>query len=148
MVPLSARKQRLADRYELERELNADGQSVDWLARDSALDRQVVVSLLDPELAQDATAAEHFWATARAAARTIAPSEPRILDGGTDAATGQLFVVREWRDEPASDLQPPSAPAGNGQAEPHRWRDTRRDGCSDARRDESSDTWPDGRRNA
>jgi SH3-like domain-containing protein len=103
MRSLSARGQRLADRYELERELTADSQALEWQARDMALDRRVVVRLLHPELASDPTAAERFWQAARAAARTGGVDEPRILDGGTDAATGQLFVVREWRDEPGLD---------------------------------------------
>ncbi|HLZ27272.1 MAG TPA: SH3 domain-containing protein [Chloroflexota bacterium] len=99
MVPLIVREQRLADRYALERELTIDDEATDWLAHDTALDRRVVLRLLHAELAADAGATEHFWQTARAAARAGAADQPRILDGGTDAATGQVFIVREWRDE-------------------------------------------------
>jgi hypothetical protein len=96
-------------RYELVRELRVDSETVDWEAFDTALDRRVVVQLLRPELVHDTLAIERFWQVARAGARRTAMDGDRVLDGGTDSQTGQLFVVREW---PASPLSPPSANGG------------------------------------
>jgi len=86
----------VAARYELVRELRVDRDTVEWEAFDSALERQVLVQLLRPELAHEAAATERFWQQARAAARRTATVGDRVLDGGTDPETGQLFVVREW----------------------------------------------------
>jgi hypothetical protein len=96
----------IAARYELVRELRGHRETVDWEAFDTALERAVVVQLLRPELATDAPATERFWQAARAAARETAPVGERVLDGGTDAESGQLFVVREW---PAASLAEPGA---------------------------------------
>jgi hypothetical protein len=85
----------VAARYELVRELRVDTETVEWEAFDSALDRPVVVQLLRPELAHDAAVVERFWQATRAAARQTAVPGERVLDGGTDPETGQLFVVRE-----------------------------------------------------
>jgi hypothetical protein len=86
----------VAGRYELVRELRAESDTVEWEAFDSALERQVLVQLLRPELAHDTVAIDRFWQQARAAARRTAAVGDRLLDGGTDPETGQLFVVREW----------------------------------------------------
>jgi hypothetical protein len=85
----------VAARYELVRELRVDGQTVEWAAVDTALDRPVVVQLLRPELARDRLASERFWQAARASARRTTTVGERVLDGGTDPGTGQPFVVRE-----------------------------------------------------
>jgi hypothetical protein len=82
-------------RYELVRELRGESDIVDWKAIDTALDREVVVQLLRPELVDDAAATERFWQVARAAARRTASVGERVLDAGTDPETGQIFVVRE-----------------------------------------------------
>jgi hypothetical protein len=86
----------VAVRYELVRELRVDRQTIDWEAFDTALERQVIVQLLRPELAQDADATEQFWQVARAAAHRTAPVGERVLDAGTDPETGRHFIVREW----------------------------------------------------
>jgi hypothetical protein len=99
----------VAARYELVRELRVNSETVDWEAFDTALDRRVVVQLLRPELVHDTAAIERFWQVARAGARRTALDGDRVLDGGTDSQTGQLFVVREW---PASPASPPLANAG------------------------------------
>jgi hypothetical protein len=85
----------VAARYELVRELSVDSETVDWEAIDTALDRTVVVQLLRPELVHDTVATERFWQVARAAARKTAIAGRRVLDGGTDPESGQLFLVRE-----------------------------------------------------
>jgi hypothetical protein len=71
----------VAARYELVRELRVDRDTVEWEAFDSALERQVLVQLLRPELAHEAAATERFWQQARAAARRTATVGDRVLDG-------------------------------------------------------------------
>jgi hypothetical protein len=100
----------VALRYELVRELRVDSQTIDWEAFDTALERQVVVQLLRPELAQDPTATEQFWQDARAAAHRTATVGNRVLDAGTDPETGRHFVVREWPAAPASAGDGPRLP--------------------------------------
>jgi hypothetical protein len=86
----------VAERYELVRELRVDGETVDWEARDTTLDRPVLVRLLRANLVSDPAAHERFWQQASAAARRTAVVGDRVLDGGTNDETGQPFVVREW----------------------------------------------------
>ena len=90
----------IATRYELVRELRVDAESVFWEAFDAALDRPVVIQLLRPDLAGDPAATERFRQYTRAVARRPARVGERILDGGTDPESGQLFVVREWAARP------------------------------------------------
>ena len=90
----------IATRYELVRELRVDAESVFWEAFDAALDRSVVVQLLRPDLAHDPAATERFTQYTRAVARRPARVGERILDGGTDPESGQLFMVREWPARP------------------------------------------------
>ncbi len=98
----------IAARYELVRELRLDGETIDWEAFDTSLERRVVVQLLRPELVHDPLAGERFWQAARTAARRTATVGERVLDAGTDPETDQRFVVREW---PAASLLPVDAPA-------------------------------------
>lgn len=100
-MPREARQARsavalIATRYELIRELHSDGDSLYWEAFDSALDRPVLLQLLRPELAHDPAATTRFEAYRRAAARGPARAGDRILDGGADPESRQLFIVREW----------------------------------------------------
>jgi hypothetical protein len=98
----------IAARYELVRELRLDGETIDWEAFDTALERRVVVQLLRPELVHDPLTGERFWQAARTAARRTATVGERVLDAGTDPDTDQRFVVREW---PAASLLSADAPA-------------------------------------
>jgi SH3-like domain-containing protein len=91
----------IGGRYELVCELRTVGDVVDWEAFDSALERRVVVQFLRQELVEDPAAVERFWQDARSAARASAASGERILDGGIDAETGRVFIVREWAPRPA-----------------------------------------------
>jgi hypothetical protein len=88
----------VAARYELIHELRVGSETVEWQAFDTVLDRPVVVQLLRPELAHDTVATERFWQMARDAARRTALVGGRVLDGGTDPETRQIFVIREWPD--------------------------------------------------
>jgi hypothetical protein len=81
----------IAGRYELVRECGGTADTLRWEAFDSALQRHVVL-----EFPRDPAAAEHFWQQARASARTSTVAGERVLDAGTDAETGRVFVVREW----------------------------------------------------
>src|ERR1700730_17179584 len=92
----------VAARYQLLRELRVESETVDLEAIDTVLDRPVVVQLLRPELVDDTEAIERFWQLARAAARQKAVAGNRVLDAGTDRASGQLFVVRELASPPPS----------------------------------------------
>src|SRR2546423_1063741 len=86
----------VAARYELVRELRVDGDTVDWEAFDTALDRRVVVQLLRPELAHDTPGTEGFGKVARGGAGGRATGGVGLLNAGTDPDPGQGFVVREW----------------------------------------------------
>ena len=86
----------IATRYELIRELRTDGETVSWEAFDSALDRPVLLQLIRPELASNPEARLRFEQYRRAGARGPSHAGERILDGGVDPESGQLFVVREW----------------------------------------------------
>jgi hypothetical protein len=86
----------IAGRYELLHEVAVQGDAVIWDGYDSALERRVHVWLLRQEVADHPEAAERFWQVARSAAGSTDTVGQRVLDGGTDAETGRLFVVREW----------------------------------------------------
>jgi hypothetical protein len=97
----------VASRYELVRELRVERETVDWEGFDTKLDRAVIVRLLRPELTGNADACERFWQVARTDARARQAHGDQVLDGGTDAETGQPFVVRAL----PSDAEPrPVAP--------------------------------------
>src|SRR6267378_6489896 len=72
----------VAARYELVRELHVSGDTVEWEAFDTALERRVLMQLLRPDLAHDTAATERFWQAARAAARKTAAIGTRVLDAG------------------------------------------------------------------
>jgi hypothetical protein len=84
----------LAGRYVLQEELGRTGLGIAWRATDMVLDRQVVVKLIQPALAQDPVFAEQFASRARAAALLSHPVLARLLDAGTDE--GAAFLVREY----------------------------------------------------
>lgn len=105
---MSARGQVLAGRYRLVAPLATDGveaagdrETVAWMADDLRLERRVRVALPRAEYANDAAARERFWARARGAAHGSGVAGPRVLDAGTDAASGQSFLIWEWQ-EPAA----------------------------------------------
>jgi hypothetical protein len=85
----------IAGRYELRQQVAVQGDAVVWDGYDSALDRQVHVWLVRPELADDPDAATRFWQVARSAAGSSNTVGQRVLDGGTDRETGRVFVVQE-----------------------------------------------------
>jgi hypothetical protein len=86
----------IAGRYELVRECGASADTLRWEAFDAELERRVVLEFPRHDVADDPDAAERFWQQARTSARTSTVAGERVLDAGTDAETGRVFVVREW----------------------------------------------------
>jgi serine/threonine-protein kinase len=83
----------LGDGYALGRELGRGGMGVVFLARDVALDREVAVKVLSPELAPNRLLAERFIAEARLIARVRHPNIVSVYSAGT--ADGLLFYVMD-----------------------------------------------------
>jgi len=73
-----ALQQAVAGRYSLDRELGRGGMGVVFLARDVALDRQIAIKLLPPELAADPSIRERFLREARTAAGLSHPNVVQI----------------------------------------------------------------------
>ncbi len=72
----------LADRYRLERELGGGGMSRVWLATETALERQVVVKVIAPEL-REGLSAERFTREVKLAARLQQANIVPVLSAGT-----------------------------------------------------------------
>jgi TolB-like protein/tetratricopeptide (TPR) repeat protein/tRNA A-37 threonylcarbamoyl transferase component Bud32 len=75
-------KSALAERFEIERELGGGGMSRVWLARETALDRQVVIKVIAPEL-MEGLSAERFTREVRLAARLQQANIVPVLSAGT-----------------------------------------------------------------
>jgi hypothetical protein len=98
----------LAGRYELVREIAQDADARVWDGYDRALDRPVVIKLLQPALRGNAEAIERFNAAARAAARRAANAGPRVLDAGSDQSSAIPFVVFQTQDEAIPEAESPT----------------------------------------
>ena len=72
----------LADRYRFEREIGGGGMSRVWLATETALDRQVVVKVIAPEL-REGLSAERFTREVKLAARLQQANIVPVLSAGT-----------------------------------------------------------------
>ncbi|HEV8357319.1 MAG TPA: protein kinase [Gemmatimonadales bacterium] len=72
----------LADRYRIEREIGGGGMSRVWLATETALDRQVVVKVIAPEL-REGLSAERFTREVKLAARLQQANIVPVLSAGT-----------------------------------------------------------------
>jgi putative peptidoglycan lipid II flippase len=84
----------LAGRYVLQEELGRSKLGPAWRATDLVLDRQVVVKLIPPTIAEDPDFAQQFASRARTAALLSHPGFARLLDLGSDE--GVAFLVREY----------------------------------------------------
>ena len=77
--------------YRIESLLGRGGMGVVYRARDLALDRNVALKLLAPELAQDVRFRERFLRESRLAASLDHPAIVPIYDAGEVA--GQLYIA-------------------------------------------------------
>jgi serine/threonine-protein kinase len=84
----------VAGRYEVERTLGRGGMATVFLARDGALQRQVALKVLAPDLPGDGAFRERFLREARLAARLSHPNVVRVFDAGE--ADGQPYIVMEY----------------------------------------------------
>lgn len=83
----------LVGRYVLTRKLGQGGMGVVWVARSTALDVDVALKMLRPELA-GTPAVDRMGREARAAAQLGHPAMVRVLDFGTSEA-GEPFLAME-----------------------------------------------------
>ncbi len=83
----------LSARYRLVRPLGQGSQGAVWVADHLALNTQIAVKLIDPELAKREDAVERFKREATAAAQLRSAHVVQILDHGIDE--GQPFIVME-----------------------------------------------------
>ncbi|MDI1448411.1 serine/threonine protein kinase [Polyangium sp. 6x1] len=86
----------LSTRYRLVRPLGQGSQGAVWIADHLALNTEVAVKLIDPELAKREDAVERFKREATAAAQLRSAHVVQILDHGIDE--GQPFIVMELLD--------------------------------------------------
>jgi Bacterial SH3 domain len=100
----------IANRYQLLREVSREPDTTFWQAADTLLDRDVMLELLRPELADDPVAVAQFRDSLRVTARLGATAHGRLLDGGTDPEQQLPFAVFEWDDSRPSPPPPIEAP--------------------------------------
>ncbi|HEX8851613.1 MAG TPA: serine/threonine-protein kinase [Gemmatimonadaceae bacterium] len=84
----------LAGKYELERSLGAGGMGTVYLARDLALDRQVAIKVIAPELTTSGVIRDRFLQEARTVARLRHPNIVAVHAAGE--AGGLLYFVMEY----------------------------------------------------
>jgi eukaryotic-like serine/threonine-protein kinase len=87
---------RMSDRYVVERTLGRGGMATVYLARDTLLDRPVVLKVLAEHLAHDESFRLRFQREARLAARLVHPNIVQIYDVGEDERGP--FIVMEYVD--------------------------------------------------
>src|SRR5699024_2292480 len=84
----------LDGRYELQKCIGRGGMGVVYLARQSALGRDVVVKILPPTFADDADALARFEREARGMSKLQHPHIVSIYDFGRQ--DGQAYIVMEY----------------------------------------------------
>ena len=93
-------QQTLAPGIVVLRELGRGGMGLVFLARESALRRLVVIKVLAPELAQDATARARFRREAEAAAAVAHPNVVAVHQAGELPRSGTAYLVMQFIDGP------------------------------------------------
>jgi hypothetical protein len=93
-------QQTLAPEIVVLRELGRGGMGLVFLARESALRRLVVIKVLAPELAQDATARARFRREAEAAAAVAHPNVVAVHQAGELPRSGTAYLVMQFIDGP------------------------------------------------
>ena len=87
--------------YRLETQIGRGGMGVVYRAHDLALDRNVALKVLSPELAEDERFRERFLTESRLAASIDHPNIIPVYDAGEVA--GQLYIAMRYVD--GSDLK-------------------------------------------
>ncbi|MBI3949436.1 MAG: protein kinase [Acidobacteria bacterium] len=82
--------------YQIRKRLGAGGQATAYLARDTRLDRTVVLKLLDPKMAGDETSRKRFLREARLAATLDHPNVCTVHE--INEASGHHFIVMQYVD--------------------------------------------------
>lgn len=90
----------LAPGIQLLRELGRGGMGIVFLGRDAALHRLVVIKVLLPELARDATARARFAREAESAAAVSHPNVVSIYQVGALPTSGVTYFVMQFVDGP------------------------------------------------
>jgi eukaryotic-like serine/threonine-protein kinase len=85
----------IGGRYRLIAPLGEGGMATLWRAVDEQLDREVAVKLLRPQFGSDAGFTARFKQEARAAGSLSHPNIVSVYDYGTDASSGEQFIVME-----------------------------------------------------
>jgi serine/threonine-protein kinase len=84
----------IAGRYRLLRKLGEGGMGVVWAARNEAIDRDVAIKLIQPELARDASVLRRFFTEAKVCGGIRHPGIVDVLDLG-QTEDGAPFLVME-----------------------------------------------------
>ncbi|HHO50481.1 MAG TPA: serine/threonine protein kinase [Deltaproteobacteria bacterium] len=93
--PLGLVNNVVGERYHILHLLARGGMGLVYLARQEALDREVVVKIAFGEAADEDTA-ERFQREARSLSRLSHPNIVQLFDFGRDARTGLLFIAMEY----------------------------------------------------
>lgn len=93
----------LSPGIEIIRPLGRGGMGAVFLARDLALKRQVVVKVLSPDKAQDATAVQRFAREAESAAAVSHPNVVGVFQVGVLPKSGTSYFVMQFVDGPSLD---------------------------------------------
>ena len=88
----------IAGRYQLIRPEGEGGMATVWRAMDEQLEREVAVKILRPQFGADPGFAARFRNEARAAGALSHPNVVQVYDFGTDADTGEQYIVMQLVD--------------------------------------------------
>src|SRR5262245_27289503 len=88
---------RIGGRYRLLRKLGEGGMGLVWAARNEAIERDVAIKFLRPDLLNDADSIERFFIEAKVCGTLRHPGITDVLDLGT-TESGAPFLVMELLD--------------------------------------------------
>jgi serine/threonine-protein kinase len=86
----------IANRFQVEDLIGQGGMGKVYRARHLALDRQIVLKMLKPQLLEDPTLVGRFEREAKAASRLNHPNVIQVLDFGRLENDGTLYIVMEY----------------------------------------------------
>jgi serine/threonine protein kinase len=90
--------QMLAGRYRLLRLLGGGGMGAVWAAKNEAIDREVAIKVMLPQIADDPTSLQRFFNEARICGSIRHPGIVDVLDLGRSEEDGSPFLVMELLD--------------------------------------------------